>query len=165
MSMIEKALMCMFCTIGDDVVEFPNMMELKKHEMMGHTTRWERDLPVDPRGEHPSATELKEKKNTQADKAPVATAPQPEPEHSLPLLPMKLKYKWEGQCPNCRDDVKTIEVEVGEHSLIIAYCVRCDNKLQQQKVIPIPLQDRTAKELPESSDNSFERHIKPTKKS
>jgi hypothetical protein len=131
------AAVCLQCTIGDDVVEFPNMLALKAHEMTGHQTRPDKVLPVDPRGDHPSATELK------AGKVPVKkpdTLPPPPVDPEQPPKPLKLQYAWTGQCPTCRDSVKTIEIEMGGHNVIVAYCVRCDKKLLQQQVIPITSQ-------------------------
>ena len=148
-------VVCIACSTRDESVEFPNMMELKKHEMLGHTTRWEKPLPVDPRGDHPSATELKkERDKPRTEDKHKPDKPDNQTRQSEPL---HLEYKYEGECPQCHDKVKTIEVDVGEHSLIVAYCVRDDKKLLQQTVIPIANQ-LLAKE------DTFERKIKQKRK-
>lgn len=141
------AVVCIACTIGDDVVELPNMLELKKHEMLGHP-RPEKILPVDPRGDHPSATELKAQKEK-------PTKPQVDkPTEEVKPIPLSLQYQWTGQCEKCRDTVKTIEVEVGSKLIVIAYCVRDNVKLAQEEVLPINKQ---------KTEDTFENRIKSKK--
>ncbi len=116
--------------------------------MTGHP-RPVKVLPKDPRGDHPSATELKAKKEE------VKVEPIPVVPVVVPLVPLTLKYQYVGQCPICRGDVKSIEVELGKKNLMIAYCIRDDKKLLQTEVIPIKEQ---------FVDDTFEKQLKPGKK-
>ena len=147
------AAICTQCSVGDEIVEFPDMLELKKHEMLGHESRWEKPLPVDPRGDHPSATELKEQKQKKPT-SPQVDKPTSE-EAIMPLIPLELKYQWTGQCPTCRDNAKTIEIEMSDHSVVVAYCVRDDKKLQQRRAVPISSQASRF-----VVDKTFENNIK-----
>lgn len=54
--------------------------------------------------------------------------------------PIQLKYKYEGQCPTCKGDVVTIEIDLDEKNAVSAYCVACDKKIAQKLVTPIAKQ-------------------------
>lgn len=125
------AFMCLGCTTPEDEISFDTLKELKVHEMTGHP-RPERELPPSP-PVTPSKTELA---GTTGNVPTVVEAPPPV-DVQAPLMPLRLQYKWEGQCEKCRENVKTIEVDLGEKNMIIAYCPRDDTKWEQEMVIPI----------------------------
>lgn len=57
--------------------------------------------------------------------------------------PLILKYRYEGKCERCGSDIKTIEVVLSdENHVIVAYCIKEDKQILQQKVIPITKQTK-----------------------
>lgn len=47
--------------------------------------------------------------------------------------PLHLTYKWEGQCSQCENTVKTLVI----HNFAIAYCLSCDEEIKQQEIHPL----------------------------
>jgi hypothetical protein len=134
------SMLCVACTVGDDVVEFPSVAEYIAHEKGGHISRPKKDLPPSP-PVTPSATELK------AMAEQVQTAPPSQGgslEHgtnpSPSIKPLYITYRWIGVHPPCNTEVKTIEVDVDDKSLLVAYCMHCDLKLEQARLIPVKAQ-------------------------
>lgn len=161
--------MCVVCTNGDDVVEFPSVAEYIAHEKGGHVTRPVKVLPpsVD-RG--PSATEMAAA--LPADEASPAAPSQPqkaeENVESMQVAPLKLEYKWTGICKVCLTEVKTIIVDIDAKVMVVAYCIPCDKKLEQETVIPIEQQIRPKYLLvPKGTKiigDEFEKNVRPKKK-
>jgi len=58
----------------------------------------------------------------------------------LPPTPITLDYKYSGQCPDCRCEVKTLQVKLGNDLIIVCYCLSCDKKITEQIVFPIDVQ-------------------------
>lgn len=125
------SFLCVQCSTSDDSVEFNSVQELKAHENGGHRNRPKKELPPSP-PVVPSATE---KKTTALGEVVEYEKTPPIVIHNKPLM---LIYKWIGSCPVCNTEVKTIEVELGEKNIEIAFCIHCDEKILQQEVIPLP---------------------------
>ena len=132
-------ILCVRCSTEEDEVSFPSLKDLKEHEAGGHKSRPEKKLPPSPPAA-PSATEK------EAPKGEVA-------EYQGPLLvvkPLVLTYKWDGSCPACNTEVKTIEVDLGEKWVVVAFCIACNKKLKQQEVLPLPKPEPVPEPVKES---------------
>ena len=51
--------------------------------------------------------------------------------------PIRLKYLYEGDCPNCRRGVSTLELDVASKHYVVAYCVFCKNQHEQREVVKL----------------------------
>ena len=49
-------------------------------------------------------------------------------------IPIKLIYKYEGQCPECRNEVTTLNTEISGKKVMVAYCTRCNQQLASRTV-------------------------------
>lgn len=139
--------LCLRCSGREESVEFATIRELVEHERGGHRTRPpKKELPP-AKPVTPSATELaamKEKLEQQPKlEVPIGIQAQTVVNSSA-IKPLELQYKWVGIHKDCNMEVKTIEVDLEDKVAIIAYCVNCDQKLQQEKVIPISQQIKPA---------------------
>jgi predicted rRNA methylase YqxC with S4 and FtsJ domains len=47
---------------------------------------------------------------------------------------IKLKYVYEGQCTKCNSPISTIELDVKDSHVVVAYCQRCNLQLDQKEV-------------------------------
>jgi len=145
------SMMCIFCSGEQGTVEFPTVADFIEHEKGGHVSRPVKVLPPSV-AKGPSKTEAAaEEKKVQPQKAEeIVTDPL--------IPPLKLQYKWAGICKDCKNEVKTIEVDLGNEGMIIGYCIPCDKQLVSKKVVSIKQQllDRIV-------DSSFEKHVRPSK--
>lgn len=132
---------CMECSVGDNIVEFPTMRELVAHKNSGHRIPPPvKELPPSqPKG--PSATE--KTVVPEIKKSDVAS----EVVHSSEKVPLELVYKWQGRHNVCNSEVKTITVDLGKTHAIIAYCLNCDRNIMQRMVIPIAKQPKQQLDL------------------
>jgi len=48
--------------------------------------------------------------------------------------PLKLTYKWTGQCSNCGGQVDTLDISIRNDFFVVAWCNGCKRKLAQRKV-------------------------------
>lgn len=53
------------------------------------------------------------------------------------IRPIKLKYLYEGRCPECLTPVETIELDVANHHVAIAYCPNCKQQRAQREVVSL----------------------------
>lgn len=116
---------CVRCSNEDGELQFDSVRELFEHEKSGHTI-----MP-----------KMKEetKPQTKTETPPVAAVvPNKIPE--IPKRPIGLFYKYEGACEDCGREVDTIEVGLGAHLMMIAYCPNCKKQYSQTKVLPIKSQ-------------------------
>jgi transcription elongation factor Elf1 len=77
----------------------------------------------------PSAEQLREKAAlAQAAQPQVAQQTRPEPK------PITLQYVYKGDCPKCVIAVETIEVDIANVHVAIAWCPRCKQQHEQREV-------------------------------
>lgn len=62
---------------------------------------------------------------------PIPLIAQPKP---IERKPIKLTYKFEGNCKTCGSQVKTLEMDVARSHFVVAYCVNCDATIEERKV-------------------------------
>lgn len=115
---------CIRCSNSEHTIEFATIKEYIEHEKSGHQ--------IMPKVTQIVANEIKEEKKK--ENPPVVQPLSP----SEPIKPIELSYKFTGQCPNCKNDVRTIEVYAGTMLICTAYCNSCDKTLKQQEVLPLP---------------------------
>ena len=120
------AFECIICTNDDVRVEFPNVRELRDHELGGHVSR-----PIT------TLTQVAPKK--QPANEPQATPVTPP---AVDRKPIGLVYRYEGSCETCSGDLDTIGVDTGTKKIMIAYCSPCKKQYTQQEVIAIDQQDK-----------------------
>lgn len=124
-------ILCVRCSTEEDEVSFPSLKDLKEHEQGGHKSRIKKELPPSPPVE-PSATEKE---------APKGAVVEYEGTPPMIVKPLVLTYRWDGSCPVCNTEVKTIDVDLGEEWVVVAFCIACNKKLKQQEVLPLPKPD------------------------
>ena len=129
------SMICMQCTVGNDVVEFPMISDYLEHTKGGHVSRPKKILPPS-KPVTPSATELKAMQ--EGSQKVIESAKRPLKEEKRLLVPIYLEYHFTGQCPQCFTDVRTIKIEVGKKWIMNAICVNCNRTLYQASVAPIP---------------------------
>lgn len=105
---------CFECT--DEEIPFDSAKELSEHRKSGHIL-----MPPEP---------------------PPPPPPPPEPEpvkEEIKVEPKQivLRYLYEGECTQCNRTVDTIEIPVGEESMVVAYCPPCRMQIAQATVMPI----------------------------
>lgn len=131
-------MLCTVCSTEENVVEFPHIKAFIDHERSGHKTRPPKKKQQPPKN-YPSATEMKaiKEKGQIPGRFSVAlekSAPAPPPP---PIKIIKLKYAFEGECPDCRTPIKTLKVSFESKDAIIGFCINCNKELLKQFVIPI----------------------------
>lgn len=60
--------------------------------------------------------------------------------------PINLEYKFTGTCPNCGIEVETLQVNIAEDLVVIAYCNKDKQQLQYNKVSPLNKQNEIKNE-------------------
>ena len=135
--------LCPVCSTSDDSVEFPTVRQLVEHQQGGHRSRPAKVLKPS-RPVRPSLTELAQAKGEDAVRVIKSehgeVIEKPKGANIVIIKPLELQYKWVGMHKTCNMEVKTITVDLGEKAMIIAYCVNCDEKLEQREVVPIERQ-------------------------
>lgn len=63
----------------------------------------------------------------------VVVVPPPPPKPSKPE-PIRLKYKYEGQCPKCGGQVETLEIDLENKYIVSAYCMACKYQIAHRPV-------------------------------
>lgn len=133
--------LCVACSTSDTSVEFDSVADLMAHSKGGHMSRPAKPLPPPRKPVKPSATELKEteEKGTKV----ISTTHGEVIEHPkdttvVIVKPLELRYKWTGTHPQCDSTPRTIEAQVEDGVIVIAYCMNCDKQLSQMKVPAIP---------------------------
>ncbi len=129
-------MLCLVCSNSDESVEFPTVKDFIEHEKTGHVSRPVKPLPLPIKEVKPSLTE---QRAGMKDKPAEGATPVPPtvPEKPVEVPPLRLEYKWIGRHKDCNTEVKTIQVDLGKKAMVIAYCINCDRKLEQEEVIPI----------------------------
>ena len=59
------------------------------------------------------------------------------PEPKKKLEPLKLTYRWIGQCSVCGGQVETLDIAIRNDFFIVAWCSSCHKKLSQRKVVKL----------------------------
>jgi len=104
---------CIQCSKEQEVVEFDTMKQLQEHIAGGHVLP-EKELVVE---------------NVVV-----------EPPKEAPLVPIVLTYHFVGQCPICRREVDTVDLEVEGKLFMMAYCAPCKKRHDFIPVIAIDKQ-------------------------
>lgn len=81
--------------------------------------------------------------------------PQPKPEQK----PLILKYKFDGNCPKCNNPVRTIVNDFEGKLIANAYCMFCDETVQQIPVERIPKTEKI-----ENFQELVEKEVEKTKR-
>ena len=116
--------MCTECTNEQNVVEFD-----MKADWLAHVKAHKEGKPL-PMPEKAIPDE------------PVKQEAQPIPAIEKPFVLPVLKYIYEGTCSACNKQIETIEINVGEAFVVLAYCSVCKKQFDQKEVIPIAKQLR-----------------------
>lgn len=108
---------------------FSSLMDVKKHIKLSHlktaTSRTVENLEEKKK-------EVIKPNETTIDKAPTPSV--------VASVPIKLVYKYIGECPSCKTQVETIEF-VDNYLYVLAYCPSCKKNVCDKKVIPIEDQE------------------------
>lgn len=130
-------MLCIACTVGDDIVEFPTVADYVTHTKGGHISRPVKTPPPPTKPPSLSATELKAQQEGTQKVTELPTSPVTD---DTPLVkPLLLTYKWTGVHQPCNTEPKTIALDLAEGQVgIIAYCFHCDKKLAQLNVPILP---------------------------
>ncbi len=113
-------------------MEFPNDEVYQKHKSSGHKIKGTSILPTSipesaiPTPEFIAQVQQIEQKESEVEKVSRPTVPDP--------TPITLTYKYIGQCPTCRNEVTTLELEIKEDYFVSAYCLNCKKQLSNKKV-------------------------------
>lgn len=105
--------------------------------------------------------------------------PQPTEEKLAEAKPIRLVYKFEGHCPNCKGLVETLEMNIAEKHFVTAFCTKDHKQLRSHEVVdlsplfvpePQPVVEAQIIEEPKKDDTIKEgvkdgRHSIPTNKS
>lgn len=136
------SMLCIQCTSGDNVVEFPSVADFVAHTQGGHVSRPKKVAPPPAKPVEPSATELKAQQEALEKASNAPTTQQGLPSSTpvaLPVKPLVLEYKWVGVHAICNSEVRTIGVEVNDKDMaVVAFCFNCNEQLAQQTVVKIP---------------------------
>lgn len=108
--------LCMFCSKGEDLVKFTSRAEWLAH--MDKHKKGGLEVIGKPKEDN-------------------VEMPPPPKEEQLPPKPIRLKYLYEGECDVCHIPVDTIEVELYNQYIVIAYCSRDKKTIIQTPVISI----------------------------
>lgn len=119
-----------------DNQSFPTHEALKEHKLSGHVTRGETTTNQEMNPEFLETLKaMKEaeqaKANTAKNLAPDGTElklPTPKP-----LAPIRLTYLYEGDCPNDRTPISTLELDIKETHFVIAVCLTCKDQLASRE--------------------------------
>lgn len=131
-------MLCIACTVGDDIVEFPTVADYVAHTKGGHISRPVKVVPPPVKPPSLSATELKaQQEGTQKVTESSQTR---ETEAKTTPLPLVLEYTYKGQCSLCMSEPRTIMVSVGDKTVAVCFCTNCNKELKQQQVIAIEKQ-------------------------
>lgn len=121
-------VLCMQCN-----EEFGSLQELQEHMKKTHiqTRRQEFKVPVDR--SIPNINPVKDK--------PLEPQIKAKPFVPVPPDPIKLEYVYHGQCPQCRNNITTLNINISDNEYRIAWCEGCKLQLAQKRVIPIDKMD------------------------
>lgn len=111
------AFICEICT-GEEEVSFPTLKQLVEHKKEIHEGKRPAELAPES-VQSPTRASNGEKGS------------------EVPPKPIVLKYKYEGACAICGRELDTIQVEMDERNIMIAYCSVDKKQWVQREVIPL----------------------------
>ena len=109
---------CIRCTTDEKAVSFGSLAELSAHNKSVHEGK---PLNINP------------KKVVDKPKPKPDFMPKPEPERE----PIKLTYKFTGQCKDCGSVVDTLEMDVAKKHFASAFCIQCKKQLEVKEVVKL----------------------------
>lgn len=151
--------LCPNCSTGDESVEFESVRDLVAHMKSGHMTRPEKKLRPNPKPVTLSTTELRALEETKQNTPQVTTTSVASPASAaLVVKPLELQYRWIGVHAACNSEPKTIEVDLADTTIVVAFCMNCNEKLMQREV------PKLTKQKIKEPDDTLEKVFKGKKK-
>lgn len=113
-------VLCMQCS-----EEFKSLQELQEHMKKDHISARRQEFKI------PQDRPLPEvgKKEVEVPVKKETFTPPPDP--------IELSYIYHGQCPKCRTNVTTLNLNISGNEYRVAWCEGCKLQLEQKRVIPI----------------------------
>ena len=122
-------MICMPCN-----QEFSSEASYLKHKESGHTTKGQAlEGPGDVSAPTPEFLEAVARIESQKDEQP----PTPERPQLPDPKPIALTYVYTGDCPSCRRQPSTLELQVKDTFFVIAYCDNCKKQLMEKEVVKL----------------------------
>lgn len=127
-----KEVICIQCSMT-----FPDEDTFQVHKKSGHTTK---GMPLSAPGIEPPTPEFLEQvariegknKNPTIEPTPVTSLPP-----GTPTIPIKLTYKFVGNCPTHNIPVDTFELDAGGKHYVTAVCIKDKEQLETREVVKL----------------------------